>query len=126
MTDHDDIMAVEKIWNDVYLGGDVTSFRDMLLDDFVYSSERGVFAKEAYTDNLASGVIEMRNIESSDQEIRLLGDVAVVTGIARPEATFDGDDISGVDRYTRVWLRSGGTWRALAQHANQIPEEQRD
>lgn len=86
MSDHDDIMAVEQTWNDTYLAGDVGAFSEMLHEDFVYSSERGVFTKHAYAENLASGAIDMRNIESFDQTVRLLEDVAVVTGSARLEA----------------------------------------
>lgn len=120
MSDHDDVLGMEARWNEIYLEGDVEAFRDLLLEDFVYTSERGVFDKGAYTANLASGVIRMRGLSSSQQVARLHGDTAVVTGLAVLDATFQGQDISGTDRYTRVWMRDGGTWRALAQHANQV------
>ena len=119
MSDHDDVLGMEARWNAVYLEGDVEAFGDLLLDDFVYTSERGVFDKDTYVANLASGVIQMRALNSTEQVARLHGDTAVVTGLATLNASFHDQDISGADRYTRVWLRTGDTWRALAQHANQ-------
>ncbi len=119
-TARDDVLAAERRWNEIYLAGDVDAFADLLLDDFVYTSERGVFDKTTYVSNLATGVIDMRGLTASEQTVRLHAGTAVVTGTAHLNASLDGQDISGDDRYTRVWLHDGTHWRALAQHASQL------
>jgi ketosteroid isomerase-like protein len=116
----DDVLAAEQRWNEVYLAGDADAFADLLLDDFVYTSERGVFNKTTYVANLATGVIDMRGLTASERTVRLHASTAVVTGTAHLDASLDGQDISGDDRYTRVWIHDGTHWRALAQHANQV------
>lgn len=90
----------------------------MIDDDFRYLSEQGEFGKKEYIENLLSGAIEMRELTTIDSETRYFGDVVIVTGRVRMSASFRGDDISGIDRYTRVWQRSVEGWRALSQHAN--------
>jgi len=110
-------------WNKTYLAGDIERFAALLDQDFVYSSERGVFRKDEYISNLASGVIEMRQLENIQSEILLHGDVAVSIGIVLMEASFRGQDISGEDRFTRIWMNKGSSWKAIAQHANIKPAD---
>ena len=116
------IRELEERWIEVYLNGDVDGFAGLLTENFVYTSERGVFDKRSYVSNLASGVIEMRGLSNGDHEVRVHGDTAISTGAAALEATFQGTDISGTDRFTRVWVRDDedGAWRAAALHANNV------
>jgi len=110
------LRELEAEWNRTYLAGDVKGFAALLDENFVYSSERGVFRKDAYVSNLASGVIEMRRLENIHSEILLHDNVAV--SIVLMEASFQGEDISGRDRFTRIWMNRNSVWRAIAQHAN--------
>ena len=52
------VRAREQEWIDVYLRADADAFAALLADDFVYTSERGVFDKAAYVSNLRTGEIE--------------------------------------------------------------------
>lgn len=118
------VRACEAEWIRVYLAQDADAFAALLDERFVYSSERGVFRKDEYVGNLASGEIEMRAFENESLEVIAHGGVlAVSVGVARLEATFRGQDISGRDRFTRVWVRPAvsAAWRAVALHANTLP-----
>jgi ketosteroid isomerase-like protein len=118
MAGEDALSALEARWNALYLAGDVDGFASLLDDSFRFLSEQGEFEKAAYVSNLASGAIEMRELETVESRTRVFGDVAIVTGRVRMSATFQGRDISGTDRYTRVWRRDGAGWLAISQHAN--------
>jgi ketosteroid isomerase-like protein len=102
MAGEDALSALEARWNALYLAGDVDGFASLLDDSFRFLSEQGEFEKAAYVSNLASGAIEMRELETVESRTRVFGDVAIVTGRVRMSATFQGRDISGTDRYTRV------------------------
>lgn len=116
-----DVRDAEQRWNSTYLAGDVEEFAKLVDNSFIYLSERGEFGREEYLSNLASGVIAMRNLTTIKSQIRVFGDVAIVTGEVRMEATFHGADISGTDRYTRVWHRqANGLVNAISQHANVV------
>lgn len=110
--------GLDTEWNRTYLSGDVEGFAALLDENFVYSSERGIFRKDEYISNLASGVIEMQRLENIQSEILLHDNVAVSIGTVLMEANFHGKDISGEDRFTRIWMNNGSGWKAIAQHAN--------
>ena len=118
-----EILRMEDERIEAYPGGDVEGFAYPLTDDFVYTSERGVFDKQSYVRNIASGLIEMRGPRNSDHEVRLHGPTAISTGAAALDPTYGGRDISEVDRFARVWANEHGIWRAAALHANNVPKE---
>ena len=117
------IRELESEWIEAYLATDTDRFAALLHEEFVYSSERGVFRKDEYVANLGSGEIEMRGLENEDVDVIDHGEIAISTGISRLDASFRGEDISGRDRFTRVWKRDESEWKAVALHANAIPEE---
>ena len=82
-----------------------------------------MFRKDEYVANLGSGEIEMRGLENEDVDVIDHGEIAISTGISRLDAGFRGEDISDRDRFTRVWKRDESEWKAVALHANAIPEE---
>ena len=115
----DQIRWLEDRWIKVYLEGDAEGFAGLLTEDFIYTSERGVFDTQTYVSTLAAAVIEMRGLSNSDHEVRVHGSTAILTGASTLEASYQGQDISGVDRFTRVWVDEG-VWRAAALHANNV------
>ena len=121
MDDETAVRACERRWVDAYLRRDADAFAALLADDFAYASERGVFDEAAYAGNLRAGDIAMRGFDNRDLAVRVYGDVAVSTGVAVLDASFRGQDISGPERFTRVWARGGdGAWRAVALHASRM------
>jgi hypothetical protein len=114
------VQELENQWLDRYLRGDVGGFADLLDEQFVYSSERGVFYKAEYVANLASGVIQMRDLRNVELKTYFHADTAVSIGIVQMNASFQGEDISGRDRFTRGWQKQGDTYRAIALHANSM------
>ena len=127
MDDRDEVRACEQRWVDAYLRGDADAFAALLADDFAYASERGVFDRAAYVDNLRTGEIEMRGFRNGELAVRVYGDTAVSTGVAALDARFRGQDISGPERFTRVWVRApagtAGAWLAVALHASRMEPE---
>ena len=117
------IRELESEWIEAYLATDTDRFAALLHEEFVYSSERGVFRKDEYVANLGSGEIEMRGLENEDVDVIDHGEITISTGISRLDAGFRGEDISDRDRFTRVWKRDESEWKAVALHANAIPEE---
>ncbi len=117
-----EIRALEDRWIACYLRGDTAGFAALLDDAFVYSSERGVFRKAEYVENLASGRIEMRGLRNTELHVLDHGGAVVAYGTVAMDASFDGRDISGTDRFTRVWTRKEGRWVAVALHASAEPK----
>lgn len=118
----EEVRNLEAQWIRNYLSVEVDSFASLLDEEFVYSSERGVFRKDQYVANLASGEIEISVFENEEVQIVDHGKTAISYGISVLEAEFQGQDISGRDRFTRIWRNTSSGWKAVALHANVIPE----
>jgi hypothetical protein len=76
---------------------------------------------------VASGEIRNEVFERTPEDVVITGDVGVVMGheVVFPGAASEQARMYGrrtlLRRYTNVYIRSHGTWRHLARHANVIP-----
>ena len=105
------ILALDLAMGKAIEAGDATAYDKMTSSDFQFINGAGALVSKA--DRLAllkKGPTP--GFRTLDHVIRVYGDVAVVTG--RQGA---GD---GPIRFTRVWLRQGNEWRAVATQATNI------
>jgi hypothetical protein len=107
--------------NDAYLEsvkmGDVERFREILADDFLCSAADGSVLDKTQFLELTAGPRTLRHLSGSDVRIRLFGDVAIIHA-ATSFTTMEG--IEGRGRYTDIWARRGGAWRAVAAHVTRL------
>ena len=93
-----------------------------LADDFLFTGlEGGVMTRAQILARAKSTPFKGVVIEVDDQQVRVYGDTAVVTG----RATFTSADSPKPDsrpaaRYTRVWVRQGGSWKLVAEQLTRI------
>ena len=111
-----DVQAVLEL-NREYIravqSSDVGWFRQMVTEDFRCSLPDGsILDKETFLAR-AERRLDISDLEVHDVEVRLFGDTAVV----HARTTYlTADGRSGSGRYTDVWARHGGPWRAVAAH----------
>ena len=111
-----EIELLERKWMQAWVEGDMDTCASILGDDFVLTSARGVLMpKEAWLANAAS-VFKCTAFEWQELVVRPFGDVTVVHGRSRQDASVGGQDWSGVFLTTDVWVRREGTWRVVARH----------
>jgi ketosteroid isomerase-like protein len=112
----DDVEALREL-NDSFLDavkmGDVDRFRELLADDFLCSVADGSMLDKREFLDLTAGPRTLRHLSADDVRIRILGDVAIIHA-ATSYTTMAGAD--GRGRYTDIWARRHGTWRAVAAH----------
>ncbi len=93
-----------------------------LAEDFLFTDPKGgVMTKAQILARAKSTPGKGVVIEVDDQQVRVYGDTAVVTG----RATFTSAESPKPDsrrsaRYTRVWVRQGGTWQLVAEQLTLI------
>ena len=116
----DDVEALREL-NDSFLDavkmGDVDRFREILADDFLCSAADGSMLDKREFLDLTAGPRTLRHLSADDVRIRLLGDVAIIHA-ATSYTTMAGAD--GRGRYTDIWARRDGTWRAVAAHVTRL------
>jgi ketosteroid isomerase-like protein len=94
---------------------DVKRFDEILADDFYCSNpDKSLVDRSGFLKQTAVPVT-IRNLEAHDVKIRLMGDFAIIHATTR-YTTPDGK--SGSGRYTDVWARQNGRWRAVSAHVS--------
>ena len=116
----DDIATLTEL-NEAYLEsvkmGDVDRFREILADDFLCSAADGSVLDKAQFLEVTAGPRTLRYLGATDIRIRLFGDVAIIHA-ETSYATMEGRE--GRGRYTDVWARRDGSWRAIAAHVTRL------
>ncbi|HET9014280.1 MAG TPA: nuclear transport factor 2 family protein [Thermomicrobiaceae bacterium] len=107
------------VLNDDYIRSvqesDVDWFDEHLADDFRCSNpDCSIVDRAGFLAQTArpAGVTDIR---AGDVEIRLVGDVAIIHATTSYRLP---DGRPGRGRYTDVWTRQGGRWRAVAAHVS--------
>jgi uncharacterized protein (TIGR02246 family) len=120
-----DVVAVTKLettWNEAHRKGDAATLQQLFADDMVVVVPG--MRPLSKTDSLAvmaTGKMTFERYESSDLAVRVYGDTAVATGrIKRTRAMPDGAKREDDWRFTKVYLRSSGTWRVISFHASNL------
>ena len=73
--------------------------------------------------HLRAGDSRYTRYESIDVAVTLLGESAVVTGVLVREGRNSQRSLSGLFRYTRVFVRRGGRWLLVSWQMTAIPEK---
>ena len=109
------IQKLDKDRTEAIVKGDLDAVDKATGDDYVFTDDTGrVTMKKELMDNLKSGAIKLTSQTTSDVKIHVYGNTAVETGKVTAKGTRDGKDISGTERFTRVWVNRGGTWQTVA------------
>jgi hypothetical protein len=62
--------------------------------------------------------MKFERYETSDIRVRPYGDAAVVTGRLLRSRTVNGQKVDDDWRFTKTYIRQGGTWKVVAFHAS--------
>jgi len=93
--------------------GDVRRFDEILAADFRCSNPDGSLVDRSGFLAQTARPVTISSLAAHDVEIRLFGDVAIIH--ARTSYT-TADGRPGMGRYTDVWARQNGEWRAVSAH----------
>ena len=93
--------------------GDVRRFDEILAADFRCSNPDGSLVDRAGFLAQTARPVTISNLTAHDVEIRMFGDIAIIH--ARTSYTMP-DGRPGAGRYTDVWARQSGQWRAVSAH----------
>jgi ketosteroid isomerase-like protein len=126
LTDADLIWYLEQDWNNALMKRDKAWFEKNYASDFssVSSTSANLVGKmQEISDIVNDKGLELA--ETSDMNIRVEGNMAVVTGIFRTK----GKDEKGAaydrrTRYTDTWIKRDGRWQAWASQGTVIPPVQ--
>ena len=100
-----DLAALDKIWAESY----------------TFTNGRGeLLTKKDRMENIKSGATQFDSISREDEEIRVFGDTAVVTGRVVLKVIYSGKESSGPYRFMNVWVKMQGRWQIVANQITPI------
>src|SRR5438132_5311095 len=103
---------MEKNLAAAYLRGDRAFVDGLLADDWTSTDYLGRTWTKARVMAMFDGTKPpMTKAEIDVDHVRMLGDVAVVTGRSVSEGGVDGKDVSVTQRYTDVYVKRNGRWQ---------------
>jgi ketosteroid isomerase-like protein len=112
----DDRAVLEQLNRDYVASvqsSDVRRFEQILAEEFYCSNPDGSLLDRREFLLQTARPMTIAGLEASDVKIRLFGDVAIIHARTTYK-TADGHARSG--RYTDVWVRRDGGWRAVSAH----------
>ena len=102
---------------------DAAALDRLLASDLTYTHGDGrVVDKAAFIADLKTGDFQYKTIEPNDIKVRVLDDVAIVTGGAAMSVVNKGAPAEIRIRYTTVHIRRNGVWQMIAWHANRLAQ----
>ena len=114
-----EIMLLEAAWGRALSARDTAFFHRTLGDDFLSTGGAQVRSKAMVIEELSTGTGPVPAPRLEQTQVRVFGDVAVVSGIAAYGLT--ADTPPSQTRFTEVWVRRAGRWQAVHGHYNAVP-----
>jgi len=119
-----ELITLEQQWGDALVKPDLAFLDRILAEDYLFTSPEGeVLTKAQMVAGLKSGEDVVSSVVNLDMKVRVYEDAAVVTGHSIYRETIKGKDISGEYRWTDTWIKKGGRWQCVADHASRVAQK---
>jgi len=113
------LIALERLWNEAQVNHDARALAHMIGDKFVNTewdgevSERGKFLAD-----IADPRFNATSLNIQDVKVILYRDAAVVAGIYHTKGTIQGKPYEHVGRFTDTWVYQDAHWQCVASHTS--------
>jgi len=98
-------------------------FEKYLADGLVRVPVSGALLNKAdIVNGFKTGKINVDRLDISDIKVEMYGKTAVVTGIEKRSSMLLGTDVSGMARWTRVFVKRGGVWQLVAYQQTKVAQ----
>jgi ketosteroid isomerase-like protein len=101
--------------------GDWAKLEKETSDDYTLINMNGQMSnKSQMVEGFKSGQNKLTADDLSDMTVRVYDNVAVVTGKLDVKGTMGGKDVTGQGMFTRVYVKKGGHWQAVALQQTRV------
>jgi len=116
-----EIVAIEEQLNSAIKNNNVLKLADLLHDELMFTNQNGQnLSKEMYLDSHRSGSLIIRELQISDQHIRIFGDIAIVHMCMIVKGKCLYLPFEAALSYMRVWMKSGSKLRVISGCCGQV------
>jgi len=110
----EEILEVEKGFVDAIARNDSKAIEQFVTDDWIIvNADAGIIDKERFLEVIESSTLTHDMMETDETRVRVYGDSAVVTGVARSKGKFMGHEFPTHERSTDFFVKLDGQWRCV-------------
>ena len=107
-------------WNEAIVANDPEAIGRFAEPDWVFVGENGIFAGDQFLESVAKGRVTHDFMTSDVHDVRVYGDVAIVTARVRNSGTFEGNPFQLDEWSTDVFIRRADGWRCAVTHLSSV------
>jgi ketosteroid isomerase-like protein len=108
---HEELLTFEQEFTQAVAANDAAAIGRFVADDWVIVDADGrVIDRSRFISVIESGTLTHESMESTDVEVHVHGDTAVVTGITTSKGQFMGREFTTRERATDVLARQNDRW----------------
>ena len=120
----EELLKLENAFAEAIVKNDLEGIGRLVTDDWIIIDPNGEIVDRArFFEVIKSGALTHDMMESEDFRVRVYGDSAVVTGLARTKGKFMGHDFSTQERATDVFVMRDGRWQCVLTHLARFAEK---
>ena len=118
------VRQLERERVEAMLQADTAFIERHYADDYLSTSAAGIVrSRPEVVADFRSGALRYESMTHDEVRVRLYGGTAIVTGFDTVRGRDRGQDLSGRRRFTRVWVKQGGRWRLVSNHASRLIQQ---
>lgn len=115
------IKRTERDWADAMIHVDLDKLNQIVADDWVEMGGTGkTSTKASFLDAIRSGALKLQSCDFGPADVKVLGDVAVLTGSVTEQTLAGGQVTTSHVVYMDVWVKRGDRWVVVRSHANKV------
>lgn len=114
------VADLEHKWTDAAKVSNADAIAPLISDRYVNTDADGKIIDKAKTlDNAKKAKWQVNEID--DLKVTVFGNTAIATGHWHGKGTDEkGADVDENERFTDVWMKSGGKWQCVASHNSPV------
>jgi ketosteroid isomerase-like protein len=108
-------------WDNAIVRKDRAAIAANMAEDFRHIGSDGVEDKDTFVKDLVSADLTIDPYTVEDFEVRLYGDVALLSGRTRMTGRSEGKPFTSHYRYIDIYVRRDGVWKIVSVQTTKIP-----
>jgi ketosteroid isomerase-like protein len=112
------IIALEKAWNQAYKLGDTSALSKLLDPSVVLVEDDGSLKTRAeFLVSVHSTVANEEQVSPESLTVHIFGNTAIAVGVLAAKGTKNGKPYTRRERFIDTWINRGGGWVCIATDA---------
>ena len=114
----DQVLALEKAWNQAYKAGDTKALASILDNSLVLVEDDGSLkTKFEFLASIKSSTVNQEQVAPESLSVRVFGNTAIAIGVIAVKETKGGKTVTHKERFIDTWINKDGKWVCIATNA---------